>query len=343
MLGRTETPRAMTTSVLYNGKQVQLLAGYANALTGALHIVQFRETRADLGETARLQVIDWNKSAPRGVELILPEAGHILEMIAEFWFAWRSGSKLSAQAMTQDHPQSIELPAGEVLIDRPVVVLSKELHVFAWRGRQLVKHRFSTTAAPVTEPIIELDYDVIHSRTAAVPADDDDTTLIAATGVKDGRIVASALYVRGPRALRVDGVFDGAYKPMAAQRIGVHAGIKIRPAIALLAENEAGKYALLEAVFEYTKRECAWSDTVYESLAPKQLRSAAVCYYKTQDSPEPFAVAVNTKDEVIQPRITRYQIVRAGAGDDYSFPIMTTFTSRYEVLGSGDSAQLLTF
>jgi hypothetical protein len=333
----------MTTSVLYNGKQVQLLAGYADALTGALHIVQFRETRADLGETARLRVIDWNKSAPRGAELILPEAGHILEMLAEFWFAWRSGSTLSAQAMTQDHPQSIEIPAGEVIIDRPVVGLGKELHVYAWRGRQLVKHRFSTTATPVTENIVELDYDVVHSRTASVPGDDNDTTLIAATGVKDGRILASALYVRGARALRVDSAFDGAHKIMAAQRIGAHAGTKMRPAIALLAENESGGYALLETVFEYAKRESAWSDTVYESLAPRQLKSAAVCYYKTQDSPEPFAVAVNTKDEVIQPRLTRFQIVRAGAGDGYSFPIMTTFASRYEVLGSGDSAQLLTF
>lgn len=333
----------MTTSVLYNGTQVQLLSGYADAATGALHILQFRETRADLGETARLQVIDWNKSAPPGVLLILPEAGHILEMLGEFWFAWRTGATFTAQAMTQDHPQSIELAAGEVIVDRPVVVLNQELHVFAWRGRQLVKHRFSTTAAPVTEMIIELDYDVVHSRTAAVPADDNDTTLIAATGVKDGRIVASALYVRGPRALRVDGVFDGAYKIMAAQRIGAHAGTKIRPAIALVAENEAGKYALLEAMFEYTKRECTWSATEYESLAPGQLRSAAVCYYKTQDSPEPFAVGVTIRDEVIQPRMTKHQIVRAGAGDDYSFPIMTTYTSRYEVQGSGDSAQLLTF
>jgi len=333
----------MTSSVLYNGTQVQLLAGYADAATRELHILQFRETRGDLGETARLRVIDWNKSAPRGASLILPEAGHILEMLAEFWFAWRSGSTLSAQAMTQDHPQSIEIPGGEVMIDRPVVVLSKELHVFAWRGRQLVKHRFSTTAAPVTESIVELDYDVVHSRAAAVPGDDNETTLIAAAGVKEGRIVASALYVRGPRAIRVDGVFEGAYKITAAQRIGVHAGTTMRPAIALVGENEAGHYALLEAVFAYTKRESAWSETVYESLAPKQLHSAAVCYYKTQDSPEPFVVGVNTKDEVIQPRVERYQIVRAGAGEGYSFPIMTTFTSRYELLGSGDSAKLLTF
>jgi len=333
----------MTTSVLYNGTQVQLLSGYADAATGALHILQFRETRADLGETARLRVIDWNKSAPLGASLMLPEAGHILEMLGEFWFAWRAGSTFSVQAMTQDHPQSIELAAGEIVIDRPVVVLSQELHVFAWRGRQLVKHRFSTTTAPVTETIIELDYDVIHSRSAPVPAEEGDTTLIAATGAKDGRIVASALYVRGPRALRVDGVFDGAYKIMAAQRIGAHAGTKIRPAIALVAENEAGKYALLEAVFEYTKRECTWSATEYESLAPGQLRSSAVCYYKTQDSPEPFAVGVNTKDEVIQPRLANYQIVRAGAGDDYSFPIITTYASRYELQGSGESAHLLTF
>jgi hypothetical protein len=323
----------MTTSVLYNGTQVQLLAGYADAETSQLHILQFWETRADLGETAPLRVIDWNKSAPRGAELIVPEAGHILEMLAEFWFAWRSGSTLSAQAMTQDHPQSIEVPAGEILIDRPVVVLSKELHVFAWRGRQLVKHRFSTSAAPVTEFIIELDYDVVHARTAAVPGDNNETTLVAAIGEKDGRIVASALYVRGPRALRVDGAFDGARKIMAAQRIGAHAGTKFRPAIALVAENESGGYSLLEAIFKFADRECTWTESPYESLAPKQLRSAAVYYYKTQDSPEPFAVAVNTRDQVIQPRTTQHQIVREAAGDNYAFPILTTYTSRYELLG----------
>lgn len=44
-------------------------------------------------------------------------------------------------------------------------------------------------------------------------------------------------------------------------------------------------------------------------------------------------------------QLVRYcvQIVRAGAGDDYTFPIVTTFTSRYELLGSGGSAQLHTF
>jgi len=337
MLGNTDTP-ATATAVLYNGRQVQILVAHAPG--GALQTAQFRETRADLGETEKLRDLSWEKQVPAGVPLILPESGHLLEKIEDFWVAWLADSSLHAIARTAAKPVTVALAAGERLIDRPIVVLSKELHVFTWKGRTLTKHRLRPSGETVTESLLELDYDVLHSRTAPVPANDDDATLVGAVGMKDGKLVASALYVRGPKALRVDAVHADNWRPMPAQSIGVHAGTAIRPAIALVARDAAGKYALLEAVFEYQKRESGWSETVFQSLQPDQLKSAAVFYYKTQDSPEPFAVAVDTKNRVIQPRNARHQIVRRDAGDGYTFPIVTTNASRYEVIGT---SQLNTF
>jgi len=343
MQGKTETPASVSTAVLYNGIGVELLIGFAVPETGAIHSSQFLETRPDKGEYQHFKTVDWGRTAAPGAVPIVPECGHVMERVGEYWMAWRKAAVLSAAPAETNTPASVPLADGEKLIDRPLVVLSKEMHAYTWRGSKLLKHRFRPGGAPVlTEEILTLDYEPLLSRSAAVPGDENDMAVIGVAGLRNGKIAATVLLVRGDKAVRADGVHDGPYRPFEQQQIAVHAGMKFRPAITLLGVDKDGGYALLEAQFEPSKRECVWTAAPL-AAGKNHLKSAAAYYYKSQNSPRSFLVAVDKSGTLLQPRADTVQIVREDVGDRYSFPILVTRGSRYEATGAGESIKLNLF
>jgi len=194
----------------------------------------------------------------------------------------------------------------------------------------------------LTEEILTLDYEPLLSRSAAVPGDENDMAVIGVAGLRNGKIAATVLLVRGDKAVRADGVHDGPYRPFEQQQIAVHAGMKFRPAITLLGVDKDGGYALLEAQFEPSKRECVWTAAPL-AAGKNHLKSAAAYYYKSQNSPRSFLVAVDKSGTLLQPRADTVQIVREDVGDRYSFPILVTRGSRYEATGAGESIKLNLF
>ena len=100
-----ESPAAAATAVLYNGLSTELLAAYADEGSGALHALQFQETRADVGEVELLLRFDWERTAPEGAAIVLPEAGQPLLRLDEYWLMWSSGDLLFAQSAHAFEPE----------------------------------------------------------------------------------------------------------------------------------------------------------------------------------------------------------------------------------------------
>ena len=107
--------------------------------------------------------------------------------------------------------------------------------------------------------------------------------------------------------------------------------------------HDDGSYALLEARFDFAKNECVWKRTKLEFIPAGDFVSAAVYYYKTQDAPEPFVLAVNQAGHLVLPRRRIVNVVREDAGHGYGYPILTTLTNRYEAIGAGSEITLRRF
>ena len=341
----TDSPAASATAVLYNGLSTELLVGYASEETGALHTVQFHETRADLGEVEVLLRLEWSRKAPPGASLVLPEAGHPLAALDEYWMMWRDGDGLMVQSARHGEPLCSTVADDEWLIDRPLVTANQELHAYAWREGLLIRHRFA--AKQFNEPIARVDTILdlgarpARSLCVPLPGDDGGTAVIGCVAESEGGIQASMLYVRGAKTMRLDGQTEGRYRLMGRHRMGLHAGRKARPALAVLAQlREDDSYALLEARFDFGKKECVWKRTNLEAIAPRGLESAAVYYYKTQDSPEPFIFAVGRDGHLISPGRRTVQMVRENVGTGYGYPVLTTQANRYEAVGTGSEISL---
>ncbi len=341
MEAKTTSPPAASVAALFNGRQVELLAGYVDPVTAELHTIQYRETRRDLGETAVFDDRAWERRAPLDALLHLPSSGHILSKLGEYWILWQTGAQWTAQPAGAERPVSLASAPGERLAGKPVACLGDVLHAYVWRGRQLLRHRFHSTEGASTAPVIELDFDVVHSACTPVPGDTDGVSVIAACGVRDGGIVASALYVKGARAIRQDGVYKGAGQLMKEQRIGLHAGTSMQPAAAMIVQQPEGKYTLAEARFRIAAKECAWSAVPLEAVRAGTLQSAAAFYYQRESVAAPFAAAIDDHGRFLQPRAANTQVVREDGAP--SLPILTAMSSRYEVTGAGAAMLLKKF
>jgi hypothetical protein len=333
----TQRPTAATTAVLYDGRSAEMLVGYAEDVTGALHTLQFEETRADTGETGLLLRFDWERRAHPGAALVMPEAGQPMQKLDEYWLMWRQGDWLFAQSAQRPQAIASALVEDEWLIDRPLVAGNKELHQYAWRGGCLVRHRFGGKRESIrVETLMELGSRPARTMCAPLPGDNDGTALVAFVGEAGGNIAATALYVRSGKVMPMEGSSEGRYRLMARHRMGIHVGKKARPAVALMTESHGdGSYALLEARFDFGKKECSWKRTKLEGVAPGRLETAGVFYFKTQDAPDPFVLAVDKAGRLLWPRRRLVTVVREDAGLDYAYPILTTAANRYEAVGSG--------
>jgi hypothetical protein len=338
----TDSPAAAATAVLYNGRSSEMLVAYADDATGGLHSLQFEETRADLGEVDLLTQFDWERTAPVGAAIVLPEAGHPLSKLDGYWMMWRSEDMLSGQSTSQQNPLGSVVTEDEWTIDRPLVAGNGELHVYGWREGRLVRHRYGADVA--VDTVLEMAARPARSICAPLPGDDDGTALIGFVNEVDGGIVATAAYVRGRKVLRVEGRAEGRYRLMGRHRMGVHVGRKARPSLAMMTEShDDHSYALLEARFDFGKKECIWKRTKLEALQAGELVSAAVFHYKTQDAPEPFALAVNQAGHLVAPRRRNVTVAREDAGANYGYPILTTTSNRYEAVGVGSEIKLRRF
>jgi len=335
----TESPAAAATAVLYNGRSAEMLVAYADEATGALHTLQFEETRADLGEVERLQEFNWERRAPAGASIVIPESGHPLSKLDAYWLMWRSGDLLFGQSSHQETALASAVEEEEWTIDRPLVAGNRELHMYAWREGRLVRHRYG--AAVTLDTIMEIGGRPARSICAPAPGDDDGTALIGFMNEADGGIVATAAYVRGGKVLQMDGRAEGRYRLMGRHRMGAHAGRNGRPALTVMTEShDNGSYAILEARFDFGKKECVWKRTPLASVPPGDFVSAAVFYFKTQDAPEPFVLAVNRAGQLVFPRRRIVTVVREDAGAGYGYPILTTLTNKYEAVGVGSGIML---
>jgi hypothetical protein len=319
-----------------------MLVGYAEEATGALHTLQFEETRADTGETGRLLRFDWERRAHRGAAVVVPEAGQPMQKLEEYWLMWREEDWLFGQSARRDEPLASALAEGEWPIDRPLVSGKGELHQYAWRGGRLVRHRFGGKREAVrVETVLEIGERPGRTMCAPLPGDGDGTALIGYAGESAGNITATALYVRSGKVMQVEGSSEGRYRLMGRHRMGVHVGKKARPAVAVMTEShDDGSYALLEARFDFGKKECSWKRTKLEGVAPGSLETAGVYYFKTQDAPDPFVLAVDREGRLLWPRRRLVTVVREDAGLDYAYPILTTAANRYEAVGSGQDIVL---
>jgi hypothetical protein len=338
----TESPAAAATAVLYNGQSAEMLVAYSDEETGRLHTIQFQETRGDLGEVERLLQFDWESRAPAGAAVVVPEAGQRLSKLDKYWLMWRSEGEIFGQSSLFETALGSTVDADERTIDRPLVAGNKELHVYGWRGGCLVRHRYGADVK--LDVILELDSTPARSISAPVPGDDGGTGFIGFVEEADGSIAATAVYSRNAKVMKVDGRAAGRYRLMGRHRMGVHVGRKTRPALAVVTvSQEDGSYALLEARFDFAKKECIWKRTKLEWISPGDLVSASVYYYKTQDAPEPFVLAVNQAGHLLLPRRRNVRTLRVDAGAGYGYPILTTLTNRYEAVGVGSEITLRKF
>ncbi|MFN0103710.1 MAG: hypothetical protein ACKV2U_16685 [Bryobacteraceae bacterium] len=340
----TESPTAAATAVLYNGRSAEMLVAYADDATGELHTLQFEETRADLGKVELSLRFDWERTAPPGASIVLPEAGQPLSKLDEYWLMWRGGDLLAGQSAHHHGPLSSILTEDEWLIDRPLVAGNQELHAYGWRGGELVRHLYAArTGAPrvTVDTVLDIGARPARSFCAPLPGADDGTALVGFVNEPDGGVAATAVYVRGGKVLKSEGRAEGRYRLMGRHRMGVHVGRKSRPALAVMTEShDDGSYALLEARFDFGKKECVWKRTKLETVPPGSLESAAIFYYKTQDAPEPFVLAVDRAGHLISPRRRNVKIMRQDVGAGYGYPILTTMTNRYEAVGIGGEITL---
>ncbi len=309
---------------------------------GTLCTMEFHETRADRGDVELFRGMQWGRKAPPGTGVLIPQSGQMLSKIDEFWWVWRDASLLYAQSVHSTLTVALVLEAGERLIGRPVLTANGELHIYSWRKGKLVRHRFAAGKV-ATETIWETDAPPLRSVCAPVPGGDG--VVVAFVNETGEVLTASALLVRGSAvAKELNGVSEGRYRVMNRHRMALHAGVKSRPALALMAESRENEmYVQLELQFDFLKSECVWRRTAIEFVPAGSLQSVGMFYYKSQNTPEPFVMAVDGAGSLIWLRKRVVEVLRPGVGPDYGYPILTTTANRYEAVGSGRQITLQKF
>jgi len=346
MEAKTESPASAAIAVLYDGRATEVLVTYAEA-DGGLHTLQFRETRADIGEVEMLLDYDWQRKAPPGAIVLIPESGHSLVKLDEYWLMWRDGQMLMGQAVSRPEPVASVTEAGERLIDRPIVAPNQQLHAYAWRGKTLVRHRFPARnegGEATVETLWEAPTQPTRALCSPVPGDEAGKVMIGYLNDTESGLEASAVYVCDDKVTPVLGKSTGRYRLRARNRMGMHVGIKARPELAVVAESyEDGGYVLLEAKFDMAKGECQFHRTNIEGVPKDHMQSSATYYYKTQDTPEAFTLAVGKAGHLISPKRRNVQIIRHNVGGEYGYPVLTTLAGRYAATGTGAGVKLVTF
>ena len=99
----------------------------------------------------------------------------------------------------------------------------------------------------------------------------------------------------------------------------------------------------LELQLDFLKDECVWRRTVIEFVPAGSLQTGGVFYYKSQNSPEPFVMAVDNTGNLIWLRKRIVEVLRPGVGPEYGYPILTTMANRYEAVGTGRQITLQRF
>lgn len=328
-----ESPAAAASAVLYDGRSAEMLVAFADGATGALHTLQFEDAVAGVDKAPLLLHADWDRVAPPGASLVLPEGGQQMARLSEYWIMWRDGDRLFGQSAQQSEPLSSPLVEEEWIIDRPVMAGRDQLHVYSWRAGRLIRHRFGPQVT--IEAVMDMPAMPARSACAPLPGDADGTVFLGFVESSEEGIAATAMYVRAGKVMQLRGEPEGRYRLMGRHRMGVHVGRKTRPALAMMTVDAAGFYALLEARFDFAKKECVWKRTKLETVPPGSLASAAVFYYKTQDSPEPFLLAVDAAGHLVSPRRRTVHTLRTDVGAGYGYPVLTTTANRYEATGAG--------
>lgn len=344
MEARRPRPSAASLAVLFDSRTTEILAAYAQ--DGYLHTVQFQEAAGEAPKTERYREVNWERAAPAGAEIVIPETGHTLARLNEFWLLWRNGNTLLAQAVHHRSPVMAVLSAGEQLIDRPLVTASRELHAYACRGAELVRHRYASPGSGKLEVALDrlTEFPIPPGVCACVPlpGDPEGTALIGTATAEGETIRVRMAYVRGSRIAMLDGQPEGRYELVDGHRPALHAGTRSRPAFAVVArDRNNGTYVQLEARFDLSARTCTWNRTNLEQAAPDSLGSSRTFYYKTQDAPEPFVLAVKKSGDLVLLRRRNVQLLRAAVGEDYDYPVLTTLTRRYEAVGTGPGMELM--
>ncbi|HEU0122961.1 MAG TPA: hypothetical protein VFQ91_20705 [Bryobacteraceae bacterium] len=337
------SPSAASTAALYDGQAAEFLIGYTDAGSGGLCTLEYQETSSDTGEVECLGIHNWQRAgSPEGM-VLLPESGHGMNRLGEYWAMWRSGILLYAQSARDAKPAYAPMDRSERLVDRPVVTADRELHAYSWRAEKLVRHRFSETGVAL-EPVWSAELAPGRTSCAPIPADRSGGVVISTVDETGDFLTARVLSVRGSKVTDVAGKTEGRYRLMPRHRMALHVGVKSRPNLAFLGiSRDDESYAVLEAQFDIAKGECVWRRTRIEFLSPEQLQSAAVFHYKTQNAPEPFVLAVDAANQLIWLRKRIVQVLRENVDPSYSFPVLTSRTQRYEAIGSGASIQLVKF
>jgi hypothetical protein len=343
-----DSPPAAATAVLYDGRSAEMLVAYVDAATGGLCTLEFHETKADLGEVELFRTYAWERGSTPGAMVLMPESGHRLLQLDEYWLMWRSGILLYGQSVHHPGALAAGVDANERLVDRPIVTASQELHAYAWRGRKLFRHRYLPRQEG--QPLVSIDLiweaeeAPLRSVCVPVPGGDKGAAMVGFIAESGEALSATMLHVRGTNAVPLEGKTEGKYRLMGRHRLALHAGVKLRPALAVMGvgrDDEA--YTLLEAQFDFGKGECVWKRTKIEFLAPGCLQSAAIFHYKSQNAPDPFILAVDANGHLIWLRKRIVQVLRENVGPDYGYPVLTTMNNRYEAVGAGADIRLMKF
>lgn len=334
------SPTAASTAVFYDGRSAEMIAAIVEP-TGALCTLEFHETNADSGVAELFRGVEWEKRVPPGTGLLIAQSGHLLAKVDEFWWLWRDGSLLYAQCVHSALVVAVVLEAGERLVERPVIAADGELHIYAWRGAKLVRHRLAGGRVWLEEV---WEAPVAPQRSVCAPVPGGDGVLVASVTETGDVLTATALMIRGGKVVDVTGATEGRYRLMTRGRLGLHVGMKQHPALGIMAESRDDDfYALLEAQFDMAKSECIWRRTRMEFITVGSLQSAGVFFYKAQNLSEAFIVAVNAAGDLVWVRKRIVELLRAGVGSNYTYPILTTMTNRYEAVGEGRGITLQRF
>lgn len=341
----TATPIG-TASVLYDGEFSELFVAYTDGPSGALHTAQFFERRPDLGKVSVLKRVPWDYNVKVGAQLLMPESGWLRNRLKNFWIAWQEGGKVFAFSILQEEPIAIDL-GGSQIIGRPMMDGEQDLHIYALAGRRVMLHRItSVLGRPPLHRVAELtqlDHEPSLHTAVPLPGQSGGAALLGFVREDKGSVLAQVFRVQGGKLELFSTDPAPNAKIFGRQRIALHSGVENLPELSVLVVSAEESYSSLRAVFNLVEKTHEWSRVEYSALKPGSLRSAANFFYKGQSSPQYFLMAVNADKQLLLPRGSKVTVLRDGVDEAFAFPVLTTFSSRYEVVGAGADVALRSF
>lgn len=333
-------------SVLYDGEFSELFVAYTDGSSGALHTVQFFERRPDLGKVSVLKRVPWDQNVKRGAQLLMPESGWLRNRLKNFWVAWQEESTVYALSILQEGPIAVDL-GGAKIIGRPMMDGEQDLHIYAIAGRRVLLHRITSVLGrpPVhrVAELIQLDHEPSLYSSVPLPGQSGGAALLGFVHEDKGSVVAQVFRIQGGKTelLRTDPAPNA--KIFERQRIALHSGVENVPELSVLVVSPEGSYSTLRAVFNLVEKTHEWNRVEYSALKPGSLRSAANFFYKGQSSPQYFLMALNADRQLLLPRGSKVTVLRSDVDEGFAFPVLTTYSSRYEVVGAGADVSLRSF